>query len=433
MHSRRATAAAVAAILLGVTLPLVMPVSPAEAEDGPCGQDATRPGQVIKEVPWQQKVLDPERVWPFATGTGQTVAVIDSGVDGSHPQLSGHVLSGWDMLRRAPDDNLDCVSHGTGVAALIAAQRSDSVGFRGLAPGAKVLPIRVGNTNPAEDPNGPKQPSADTIAGAVRWATGHGATVIDVSTSLTADDNGLHSAVKAALDANIVVVAAVGDQRDATHATDPPTYPAAYAGVLGVGAIDESYQRSANSQIGPYVSIMAPGDSVVSATRIGGYQLFTGTSLAAGLVAASAALVRQAHPDLNQEQVVRRIIATADPAPGGQYGMAYGHGIVDPYRAVSERNSGGSPEAVPGIAKATVDPRAVERDRWWRHTSTVALISAGALGLLLILLFAGAFVLPRGRLLRWRPGRAVQPADGQEKSLDDASEQIFAIPKPHGD
>ncbi len=433
MHSRRAISAAVAAILLGVTLPLAWPASPAEADDGPCGQDATKPGQVIKEVPWQQKVLDPERVWPFATGAGQTVAVIDSGVDGSHPQLNGHVLPGWDMLRHAADDNLDCVSHGTGVAALVAAQGSDEVGFKGLAPGAQVLPIRVGNTDPAEDPDGPQQPGASTIAGAVRWATEHGATVIDVSAALTADDTGLHAAVKAALRANIVVVAAVGDQRDTNHATDPPTYPAAYPGVIGVGAIDESYQRSANSQIGPYVSITAPGDSVVSATRVTGYQLFTGTSLAAGLVAATAALVRQSRPELTQEQVARRILATTDPAPGGQHGMAYGHGIVDPYRAVSEKSSGGSPQAIPGLAKRKVDPRAVERARWWRHTSTVALICAGALGLLLILLLAGAFVLPRGRLLRWRPGRAPRPDDSQKESLDDAGEQIFAIPRPHGD
>lgn len=433
MKRRRATAATVVVALLGAVLSLAAPVGPASAGDGVCGDDATKPGDLIKDVPWQQKVLDPERVWPFATGTGQTVAVIDTGVDGTHEQLSGHVLPGWDLVRHAADDNVDCISHGTAVGALIAAQRSDSVGFRGLAPGAKVLPIRVGNTDPAQDPNGPKQPSAATIAAAVRWATEHGATVIDVSASLTADDPALDSAVRKALDANIVVIAAVGDQRDENHVSDPPTYPAATSGVLGVGAVDESFQRSANSQIGSYVSIMAPGDSVVSATRITGYQLFTGTSIAAGLVAATAALVRQAHPELTQDQVVHRLIATADPAPGGQHGMAYGHGIVDPYRAVSEKVSGGSPAAIAGVTKRTVDPRAIERERWWQHTSTVALICAGALGLLLILLVAGAFVLPRGRRVRWRPGRAAPPMADREQSLDDAAEQIFAIPKPHGD
>lgn len=431
MVGRRTGAAAAVFGLLGA-LAVIVPAAPARA-DG-CGDDAAKPGQMVTDIPWQQKMLDPDRIWPFATGAGQTVAVIDSGVDGTHAQLAGgHVQAGWDLVTNKADSNVDCISHGTAVAALIAAQRSDQVGFHGLAPGTSILPIRVGDTDPGEDPDGPKQPPASRIAAAVTWAAGHGATVIDVSASMTADDAGLHNAVQKALDANIVVVAAAGDQRNSQYAQDPPVYPAAYPGVIGVGSIDESFNRGEKSQIGPYVSIMAPGDSVLSATRIAGYQQWTGTSLAAGIVAGTAAMVRQAHPDLSQQQVVQRILATADPAPGGQKGPAYGHGIVNPYRAVSEKVSGGSQAKIPGIARPTVNRAAVAREHWWHWTDTIAVIIAGGIGFLLILVLAAAFVLPRGRRVRWRPGRAPPPSTAPEVELDEVDDKIFAVPKPHGE
>src|SRR4051794_19515880 len=114
MRGRLARAALVVVTTIGATLVLA-PATPSYAAD-PCGDGGAKPAEPIKDVPWQQKWLSPERVWPFATGAGQTVAVIDTGVDGTHDQLKdpGQVLPGLDLVERHPDNrNVDCVGHGT--------------------------------------------------------------------------------------------------------------------------------------------------------------------------------------------------------------------------------------------------------------------------------------------------------------------------------
>jgi type VII secretion-associated serine protease mycosin len=412
------------------------------AQANPCGSAAGAPGQVVRDVPWQQRWLDPERVWPLATGAGQTVAVIDSGTDGRHPQLIDHVARGFDVLRHAPDDNVDCLSHGTAVASLIAGQELPNVGLRGLAPGARILPVRVTDVDPSTDPNGPRQPAPATVAEAIRWATGHGATVIDVSPAFAVDDPQLRSAVGAALAAGIVVVAAVGDRHDPAHLHDPPTYPAAYDGVIGVGAVDQAFNRAPASGIGPQVTVSAPGDGVLAATRISGHQTWTGTSIAAAFVAATAALVREAWPGLGPQQIAERIAATADPTPGGQLAAQYGRGIVDPYRAVTEQVAGQvagrRPATVSGLPAPQADPAAQAKARWWRRTSTAALVGTGAAALALLLIIAVAIVAPRGRTRRWRPTKAV----GHDNSHDDSHDatarpgdetDLFAVPTPRPD
>jgi type VII secretion-associated serine protease mycosin len=434
----------VAAVVSGAAMallpaPLVaLPSGPASlapavraAAAGSCGSEAAQPGSLIVPVPWQQRWLDPERVWPFATGAGQVVAVIDTGVDGTHQQLSGHVRPGFDELRGAPDGNLDCVSHGTAVASLVVAQKVDAVGFHGVAPGAEILPVRVSNVDPATDPNDPKQASPGAVAQAISWAAGHGATVIEVSPSFTADTPVLRAAVRAALNHGIPVVAAAGDRHVPDAVTDPPTYPAAYSGVIGVGAVDATFGRWGRSNMGRYVAVTAPGDGVVAATRIAGQQAWSGTSIAAGVVAGAVALLRQVAPQLTPVQVAARIAATADPVPGGQLGTAYGAGLVDPYRAVTERASGGWPRLVPGVPPPSLDPAAIARERAWRRTGSAALLIVAVSGGLLVLIVTAAFVMPRGHRRGWRPTRAAPPpAAGPEPEVDD--DHLFAVPKRPG-
>src|SRR5262245_23326322 len=113
--------------LLALPSTLRAPVSAYAAPSTCSGSAQVKAGDMVQEVPWQQRWLDPERVWPFTTGTGQVVAVIDTGVDGSHAQLRGHVLAGYDLQSGQADNNLDCTGHGTSVASLIVAQASDLV------------------------------------------------------------------------------------------------------------------------------------------------------------------------------------------------------------------------------------------------------------------------------------------------------------------
>ena len=141
-------------------------------------------------------------------------------------------------------------------------------------------------------------------------------------------------------------------------------YPAAYDGVLGVGAIGPDGVRQDFSQVGPYVDIVAPGGDVTVAWPDGRYSVQSGTSYATPFVAATAALVRDYRPDLTAREVVRRIVATADPAPGGVRSRAYGSGVVNPYRAVTETVAG----AAAGAATAARGRRRSTR-RCWRARS----------------------------------------------------------------
>jgi subtilisin family serine protease len=153
--------------------------------------------------------------------------VIDSGVDRRHPQLSGRVLAGTDYLDPGDDGTRDCAGHGTGVASVIAAAPRAGVAFRGLAPGARILPVRVSEQQVVDGRESGRTVSAAVFARAIRWAVDQGADVLNLSVVLYADDPAVRAAVAYAAERDVVVVAAAGN----LHAEgDPRPYPAAYAG-----------------------------------------------------------------------------------------------------------------------------------------------------------------------------------------------------------
>ncbi|WP_428962507.1 type VII secretion-associated serine protease mycosin [Micromonospora fluostatini] len=358
------------------------------------------PARPVAEAPWPQRRYAPDRLSPLATGDGVTVAVVDSGVDRRHPQLAGRVLDGTDLLDPGGDGTRDCAGHGTGVASIIAAAPHPGVAFRGLAPRARILPVRVSEQQVVEGRESGRTVGAAEFARAIRWAVDRGADVINLSVVLYVDDPAVRSAVGYAVDRNVVVVAAAGNLHDSG---DPVPYPAAYDGVLGVGAIDPSGTRADFSQTGSYVDLVAPGSDVLLAAPGQGHRRAEGTSYAAPFVAATAALVRQYRPRLSAAEVARRLLATADPAPGG--GAGYGVGVLNPYRAVVE--TAGAPDARPAPALALADDepdpalvarqarRAAARDR---AVLVATVTAAGVAGVVLL-----AVVLPRGLRRRWRP------------------------------
>ncbi|RKF27809.1 type VII secretion-associated serine protease mycosin [Micromonospora globbae] len=356
---------------------------------------AVRP---VAALPWPQQRYAPERLASLTTGTGVTVAVVDSGVDREHPQLDGRVLDGTDLLDAGGDGTRDCAGHGTGVASIIAATSRPGVAFRGLAPGARILPVRVSEQQVVDGRESGRTVSAAEFARAIRWAVDHGADVLNLSVVLYVDSPAVRSAVAYAHAHDVVVVAAAGNLHEAG---DPTPYPAAYDGVLGVGAIAPDGSRASFSQAGPYVDLVAPGSEVLMAAPGHGHRRAEGTSYAAPFVAATAALLRAYHPDLTAAQVAERIVATTDPAPDGGYGA----GVLNPYRAVTETPGGAPVRARPvaALADERVDParraqqarRAAARDR-----ALVVAAAAGAVAAAVVLL---ALVLPRGTRRRWRP------------------------------
>lgn len=373
---------------------------PRAAYAQPCGP--TTPGTRITDLPWAQQRLAPERLAPLADGTGVTVAVIDSGVDTGHPQLRGRVRQGADFLDpQRPNGTLDCNGHGTAVASLIVAgPPPGGIAFRGLAPGARVVPVRVSEQETIDGETTGRTVSTADFARAIRWAVDQGdADVINLSLVLTRDDPAVRAAIRYAVDQDVVVVAAAGNDKTEGN---PTSYPAGYDGVLGVGAVGETSIREDYSQTGDYVDLVAPGGGIIVASPGGGYTVQKGTSFAAPFVAATAALVRQYRPELTAEEVIRQIVATTDPAPGGN-SDEYGSGVVNPFRAVTETIASGDPDPAQPLPTRTVDPQVVAKERELARNRQDAMLMAGVGGVVAVLILVTAVVLPRGVRRRWRP------------------------------
>ena len=395
----RLTAAAAGALLAGLPTVGSAPLASAVPPAGMC-QNAEAGGAPVSKLPWAQTWLAPERVPPQITGRGVTVAVIDSGVDADHPQLRspGAVLPGRDLL--TPGDtraNFDCVSHGTAVASIIAARPVRGIGFRGIAPGTRILPIRVSERDASEQQG--DAVDATVFAGAIRYAVDAGASVINISLSMYADQKSVRDAVRYAQRHDALIVAAAGNAH-AQQGPDPITYPAAYPGVLGVGAMTIDSSRLPNSQVGSYVDISAPGGGVLAATRVRGHRYYDGTSFAAAFVSGTAALVRSADPRLPATEVANRLIATATPASGPA--DQFGAGVVNPYRAVQDSLGTAKPAVLPRVRPVEVDPAAERRTAAWdtagREGRRIALLA----GVCVALALAAAVVVPLGRRRGWR-------------------------------
>jgi type VII secretion-associated serine protease mycosin len=394
----RATAAV--ALMAATGVPLT--AAPARAAEPTCRTGTATPGQRIGAVPWPQQRFAADRLAALATGSGVTVAVIDSGVDDKHAQLSGQVVKGADFLFPGGTGRRDCVGHGTEVASIIAARKVDRVGFHGLAPGARILPVRISEKQELVDGTATGETvSAADFARSIDWAVDHDAQVINLSVVLYQDDAAVRAAVARAARADVVVVAAAGNQNDKGN---PRPYPAAYDGVLGVGAIVQDGTRLPQSQVGGYVDVVAPGGAVIAAMT-GGGQVgeLSGTSFATPFVSATAALLRQYYPTLSAPDIIRRIKATADPAPGGKGSTAYGAGVLNPYRAVTEAVTSGEPERAAPLPAASVDPKAVAAHRQQARTKRLALWLALGGGLIAAVTVLFAVVGPRGARRHWRP------------------------------
>lgn len=423
--SRTAAVLAVAAVVATLPILTAAPASGAPPEGACRNVEPAHP--VVTEEPWAQKLLDLRGTWKHSTGAGVVVGVVDSGVDADHPQLRGKVLPGRDFFLVGDlRGDFDCVSHGTAVASIVVASPAPGIGFRGVAPNARVLPVRITDRD-INDSGEPTPIDPNAIARGIRYATDQGAKVINLSLSGYSDYPAMRDAVAYARSKDVLLVAAAGN-RQTNAVTSTPSFPAAYQGVLGVGSIDIAGQRSGNSQIGPFVDLVAPGEDVLAATRVAGHDYWKGTSFAAPFVAGVAALVRSAWPELTAPQVAQRLVATAAPAPGGVTSPEYGAGIVDPYRAVTEGLSSEKPAALPVVV---TPPRDLAQERniaWWQDMSTGAKLVAGGVVLAIALAALLAVVLPRGRRRRWAPAHAATlPA---APARDEPPEEVFLFPPP---
>lgn len=265
---------------------------------------------------WGLTRLDAEGAWQVGRGDGQVVAVVDTGVDASHPDLAGVVLPGFDAVDGG-DGRRDPNGHGTHVAGIVAGLVGNGVGGAGIAPGTRILPVRV------LDAAGSGDHSA--IAAGIIWAADHGADVINLSLGGPETTDVLHAAVRYAFGRGAVVVAAAGND----GAAGPASYPAAYPEVVAVGATTVADTRAVFSTTGDYVDLAAPGLGVLSTVPGGGYEWMSGTSMAAPFVAGGAALVRAWRPSLGPAEVASRLVAHAKDLGATGADPEFGAGLPD--------------------------------------------------------------------------------------------------------
>ncbi|NLU80233.1 type VII secretion-associated serine protease mycosin [Micromonospora sp. HNM0581] len=355
------------------------------------------PAEPTAPSPWAQQRYATERLARLATGAGVTVAVVDSGVDRRHPQLAGRVLTGTDLLDAGGDGGLDCVGHGTGVASIIAAAPGDGTALQGLAPQARVLPVRVSEQQVVDGHGQGRTATPDELGRAVRWAVDEGATVLNLSVVLYTDHHAVRAAIAYALRRDVVVVAAAGNM---SGNEERRPYPAAYDGVLGVGAVGPDGVRADFSRIGAHVDLVAPGVDVLIAAPGHGHRGADGTSYAAPFVAATAALIRQYRPDLDAVEVARRIVTTADPATG----VGYGAGVLNPYRAVTESVAlSERPRPTTGLADDRPDPALLAQQDRRADARARALLVTGVGVPMVAAVVLAAVMVPRGVRRRWHP------------------------------
>jgi membrane-anchored mycosin MYCP len=387
-----------AVVLLGST-GVVLTGGPAAAAVT-CRNGNAAGGRTIKAIPWPQRRYGTERLSTLADGRGVTVAVIDSGVDAGHKQLADRVIAGKDFLE-AGNGQTDCIGHGTQVASIIAGEAAKGVGFHGIAPRAQIMPIRVSEAREVGGgaTEGDHVDNA-RLAQSINWAVDHEARVINLSL-VVEDAPEIRAAVARAVAKDIVVVAAAGNRHDEGN---PTPYPAAYPGVLGVGAIAEDGTRLPQSQVGNYVDVVAPGADITAATSGGGQVTgLSGTSFAAPFASATAALLRDYFPTLSAPDIIRRIMATAEPSPGGADSTEYGAGILSPYRALTEFVATGRPVRQAPLPATSANPNAAAARQARAHTQQRALRLAAAGGGIAAIVVLCAVIIPRGHRRGWRP------------------------------
>ncbi|MBI1758264.1 MAG: S8 family serine peptidase [Actinobacteria bacterium] len=430
IRSLLAVAASAVAAALAVTAPasaaplIPQPVGPTENPPSPavCLRPTTRPDiakimltpEQESQQTWPEGRLRYPDIWRYSQGAGVVVAVVDSGVDAHHEQLTGRVRAGYDVTAGSAvtvGADTDCRAHGTAVAGIIAARPVAGRAFAGMAPAATILPIRQ---TWGVDGRGQISPgSTANLIRAINLAVAAGAPIVNVSVVVdarvlpAAERAQLVAAVRNAAAHDVLIVAASDNRAEGGGQQDAATpYPAAlasqYDNVIAVGGMDHTGAIDQATTTRDFVSVVAPDTGMPCPMPGGGLVQCRGTSFATPFVSGLAAVLLARDRRLTAAQLKRRIELTADHPPtelpdtvGG-----YGYGAINPIAALTELLP-----AVPSAASAAPGngplPAPHGSDR---RSRVIAFGAAGGATVLVLGVVLGAAVVPRGRRRRWAPG-----------------------------
>ncbi len=269
---------------------------------------------------WHLPKIGASTAWDYAQGNGVTIAILDSGVDTSHPDLQAQIVPGWNFY----DNNnnvTDILGHGTAVAGTAAAAGNNSLGVAAISYRSKIMPMRVTDLSG----NG----YYSMMASALTWAADNGARVANISFLGVSLSSTVDSAAQYMRSKGGVVVVSGGNT--GVLRTDPVR-----ASLTAVAATDSADARASFSSWGDYIDIAAPGVSVLTTTKGGGYGGFSGTSAASPVVAGVYALMMSAKPLLSPATLDSILITTAQDLGTAGYDQQFGFGRVNAAAAVAK-------------------------------------------------------------------------------------------------
>jgi type VII secretion-associated serine protease mycosin len=377
------------------------------------------PTDQIRSREWHLDVLRAQKAWRYSKGRGVTIAVLDTGVDKRHPDLTGHVINGPDLtggLRRPGSRYWGL--HGTSMASIISGHGHGpglTAGMMGVAPLSSVLSIRVTleNDDPLRRDNGQQAGSGDrdAVAQGIRYAVDHGAGIINMSLGGGRQSyNGTPSqekAIRYALGKGVVLIASAGNDGSGANRKN---FPAAYPGVIAVGALDRRLRLWKDSNRRSNAAVCAPGVEIVSADASNGYVVGTGTSASSAMVAGVAALVRSRYPRLSPDEVRRALIQGSPARAGHPTGSTECRGTVDAVRTLVAANkinkTSSGPVETPPPPSATPQPVAQSPVR-----------DSGVL--LPLVLGGGGLLVAVGLVLGWRQRRRPEEETGDTDAVPD--------------
>jgi Subtilase family len=418
-------------------------------------------GAGVRADEWWLTGLGVTQAWQTSEGAGITVAVLGTGVAAADPVLAGAVITGPDYSDsgRAPGSPYWGVE-GTAVAAIIAGRGVDGnwkTGIVGVAPDAKILSIRV--TLEFNDPLAADQAISERLPGAIadgiRYAVDHGARVIDLpldpgtlgmtsagDPAAAGGSSAERAAVRYALSKNVVLVAPAGDDGQGSQIVN---YPAAYPGVIAVGAVDRAGHLAAFSSRHSYPLLTAPGVGLMAAAPPDSYNQMSSTSTAGGIVAGVAALILARYPDLTVAQVTRALLESTATGTSGtglpllpaRSDAGSGYGTVDAARAlnmaalITAASLPPQPAAPAAQPTKQARPTAVAARQPGTSATAGTVLRAAVAGVgVLIVLLGVALLVGRSRRTRGAAGRARGHGQHEHRRPDHAAPDVTAAASP---
>ncbi|WJK33605.1 S8 family serine peptidase [Solwaraspora sp. WMMA2065] len=383
MRASRRFLGLVAAGLLGLLGTVPLPAGPAQADE-------------IRDQSWHVEAMRLPEAHRITQGEGVTVAVVDTGVDASHPDLRDNVLAGADMYDRDSKGHVDRRNHGTGVASLIAGHGhgpGSRDGVLGVAPKAKILPVAI--SSPTTDIIPPRN-----LATGINWAVNSGADIINVSLAGSSDPT-LEQAVENAYRRGVIVVAGIGNRSDVL--IGQPARSEWTIAVTGSGPNNSTSDFSIQAE---QTHLAAPGVDLMQAGPDGQYFIGSGSSGATALVSGAFALLKARYPDEDQGKLFQRLVGTAyDAGPPGK-DLDFGWGILDIHAALTtEPDDRASPRPSPTAS----DPVAYLPPEPGYEFGLDELI-----GMLIFFTILGTVVTGIVLLIRWLRRRARRPAGSRD-------------------